>query len=245
MQEKSILKRFAILDWLVVIILLVLGVFAKRARFPSDFIPYLNTDIDEPTKTTTVSKIVLYPTIVVGGIIVLISFGIFKRELLSQILASYSFSIVFTLLVVSLLQRMIGRPRPDTKSYCGATFLECSFNLNEKQLNEQFKSFPSLESALSMASGIFISFFIIESWKKFSVFQALISLLPVFLAIFYGACEIWDRNSHIDDVVTGYFIGGIISIFTFKSLLKSIRGSDEYSEDQQHLSDSVLLRFAH
>ncbi|KAH0794260.1 Ser/Thr protein phosphatase [Histomonas meleagridis] len=200
----------------------------------------------EDLKSVTVPVAVLYITIFFGGIILLISFGIIcstKITILMQTLASYCFSVVFTFLVVVLIQNMIGRPRPDTKSYCGGngSFKDCTESLNTKQLTEQYRSFPSLPSAIAMAVGVFLTYFLIEIWSTYSLFQTFISLVPVCLALFVGACEIWDRNCHIEDVITGFVIGSLISFVTVKFFTQQVNERNEMKREESTSSSFRIL----
>ena len=102
---------------------------------------------------------------------------------------------------------------------CGGdgSYLQCSTVLSGASLYDQFFSFPSGHASESMAAAIFIAHLITEIWPSGSMFAAMLKLAPIVWSLFVGASRIWDRAHHVDDVLAGFLLGGIIGFFTFRT----------------------------
>lgn len=224
MKKSSFLFTYCIIEFLVSTVLLCIGIWLKYSSFPSDFVSFINNDIDHPIKTSNVSYPSLILIFIIFGIVMGVLFALNKfNVLIIKVLNAYYFSISFSFLIAAFMQRIIGRPKPDTNAYCGSTFYECSKVLKKKQLNEQFRSFPSLYTTLSMNSGIFLSLLLSELWGCYNMLAVLVKLIPTCYGLFVGISQIWNRTNHIDDVLTGMLIGTIIAFFTANSLVSDIR----------------------
>lgn len=214
-------KKWAILDWIIAAVFLGVGIYIEHVPFSDDFVAYVNSDINNPKRTDTVpySRLCIF-TFGIGALLTLFIWVLHRRDYtISAILSSYFFSISFTVFVSSTLKHLVGRPRPDTMQVCGGdgSYLQCSTVLSGIDLYEQFYSFPSGHAAESMAAAIFITNLITEIWPSGSMFAAMLKLSPIIWALFIGASRIWDRCHHVDDVIAGFLLGGIIGFFSFRT----------------------------
>jgi diacylglycerol diphosphate phosphatase/phosphatidate phosphatase len=216
-----LLKKYAIFDWLAVIIFLVAGILIEMMDFGEDFSNFISSDINNPKRSTTVPyKYLCIYTFGVGAFITLCIWVMTRRDYtISSLLSSYYFSLCFTLFVSSCLKHLVGRPRPDTKSVCGldGSYLSCTGVLSGHELSDQFHSFPSGHAAESMAVGIFMTLLLSDIWVSGSMLSAMFKMAPVVWAIFIGVTRIWDRAHHVDDVIAGLFLGAVVGFFTYKT----------------------------
>lgn len=232
---KQILHFFAIWDWLAVFITLGLGLGIGYFSFPDDYEAFISSDINNPLRTSTVP----YPylcsiTFGVGAIATLALWMMHQPKLNSiRVLASYYFSITFTIFISCGIKRLVGRPRPDTLTLCGGdgSYKSCKQVLSKVSLSDQFQSFPSGHAAESMACAMFISLLLNEIWNFNNMFGALLKFSPICLSLFVGVSRIWDRAHHVEDVVAGFLIGGIIAYYTFSSMIKGIKEENNKKDD--------------
>lgn len=228
---KQIIHIFAIWDWLAVIITLSAGLGIGYFSFADDYEAFINSDINNPLKTSTVP----YPylcsiTFGVGSFITLAIWLIHKPSTTAiRVVASYYFSITFTILISCGIKRLVGRPRPDTLTLCGGdgSYQTCKQVLSKGTLSDQFQSFPSGHAAESMACAMFISLLLNEIWNMNNMFGAMFKFSPICLSLFVGISRIWDRAHHVEDVVAGFLIGGLIAYFSFSSLIKGIKEEED------------------
>lgn len=222
----AFIKKWAIIDWIIAIICTISGNLIERILYKSTFKAFFNTDITSPIRTTTLS----YPnlcaiTFGIGGVVVFIlwSFHSFDHRI-SWVLSHYYFSVGFTILISTLLKRYVGRPRPDTQTLCGGTgsFQDCIKVLSPELLQDQFYSFPSGHAAESMASAFYISLIINELLGNGPAWTVVFKFSPIFASLFIGVSRIVDRAHHVDDVVMGFIIGGVIAIYSYKSFNRMI-----------------------
>ena len=216
-----LLKKLSVFDWIVVLIFLGAGLGVRYTSFDDEFSPYIYSDISNAEHVTTIPyKFLCIYTFAIGGIITLLVWILMRRDYtISSILSSYYFSLCFTLFVCSFLQHMVGRPKPDTATVCGAdgSYLQCEGVLSKSQLREQFQSFPCNNAAESMAVSIFITLLINEIWSTGSMIAAMFKMTPLLWSLFIGCSCIWDRSFHVDDVLAGFFIGAIVGYFSFRT----------------------------
>jgi len=222
MELIPILRKYAIIDWILALCVWIVGISIEYSSFPDNFVPYINSDISNPIKTSTIPYSLLCIFMYgVGTCIVLAIWLVYRRDVsVLKVLASYIFAINFTILLCSVFKRIVGRPRPDTLTLCGGdgSYKQCSTVLSAETLMNQFRSFPSGHAAESMASSVFITLLLSEIWSSGSMFSAMMKMIPVIWSIFVGISRIWDHAHHIDDVVAGYLLGLMVGCFTFKSL---------------------------
>ena len=218
-EIQAFFLKYSIIDWILAIISYILGKTIENSSFDNSFNPFLNTEINYPLKTETISyNILVIFMYILGGFIVLGLWLLFRRDFtISKLLSSYYCSITFTLFVSSVIKKIVGRPRPDTIALCGGdgSYQQCATVLTSQLLADQFKSFPSGHSAESMASAIFISLLLSELWSSGSMFSAIMKIVPIFWSIFIGISRIWDHAHHIDDVLAGYLLGALIGSIVF------------------------------
>lgn len=191
-KTHKVLNKYAIYDWIVVIVILLVGLQISMIPIQSDFTPYVISYIDLPHRTSTISYDNLCILIFgIGGLITIAIWVLYESSLtssLSKCLAAYYFSISLTIFVESSLKQYVGRPRPDTLSSCQiqnntiVSFKQCKQVLSSYSASDQFLSFPSGHAAEAMASCLFISLLLAkyiktkDSQKKFSYEPSTISI---------------------------------------------------------------------
>lgn len=223
----ALLSKFAVVDFIIDVVLIVIAVSIKYTPYHSDFTPFIQSDITNPAATETISYGSLCIVTFGVGSIVIIFFWLlvyFDINVLKAI-ASYVFGIASTMLVCAVVGKIVGRPRPDTATICGTdgSFGTCVGFLSQSQLVNQFTSFPSTEAAEAMAAAIFLCFYIGELIPYYNNITSLLMCSPIFFGIFVFASCIWDRKNHVDDAVAGMVIGsilGFIAFHTFKKVIK-------------------------
>ena len=214
-------KKYSVFDWMMVVIFLAMGLSIEYSSFPPSFVSKVTSDISNPVKTQTVPY--NYLCIFTFGIGALITICVWllkcRDHTISKVLSAYYFSLCFTLFFNSILKHFIGRARPDTQTICGGdgSFEQCSAVLSGRALYDQFHSFPSGHSAESMSVGMFLTLLLSEMCPSSSMFAAAMKLAPTLWSILVGATRITDRCHHIDDVLAGLLVGGLIGFFTFKT----------------------------
>ncbi|EAY05104.1 PAP2 superfamily protein [Trichomonas vaginalis G3] len=223
----NFLSQYAIIDWIVNILLLVPAYILKYTTFGENFTPFITSDIDNPISTNSLTYGILCIVIFgVGSLIVILLWLLIYYDVnVIKATASYIFSIASAMLVCAAIGKIVGRPRPDTIAICGGdgSYLTCTGFLDQKQLASQFSSFPATEAAEAMAAAIFLCLYIGELIPYYNNVTSLLMASPIFFAIFVVAACIWDRRNHIDDAVCAMIIGavmGLISFHTFKKVIK-------------------------
>lgn len=226
------------LEFLVATVILCFGIYYRYgSNFPSDFEPFITTDIDHPLRTSNASYPLLIVVFVVFGLAMMGIVAVNRFDItIIKVATAYYFSIALSFAIAAIAQRLIGRPKPDTKEYCGATYAECAKVLKKGQLREQFRSFPSLFATLAMNSGIFLSLLLSEVWCCFNMMAVLCKLVPVLFGLFIGASQVWNGTNHIDDVLAGMFIGTLIAFFAVKSLIADIKMNTEHTRSANEMS---------
>ena len=218
--------KWGIFDWLIVIIALVAGLLYEYDPFPDDFQEYIISEVSEQLKTSTVSyDLLCIINFGIGGVIVIILWFFHAHDsTTSRALAGYYFSLSFTIFVSTILKKYVARPRPDSIALCGGDggFQACKKVLDPGQLANQFYSFPSGHAAETMATCTYISLMLSDIWIEPSMISAYIKFSPILFAFLIGASRIWDRAHHVDDVVMGFVLGGIIGFFTYKNFYKGL-----------------------
>ena len=255
------IKRFAILDWIAVFISLGIGLFFDKLQLPDDFATSFFSEIDQPTKIITIPyNYLCILTFGIGAFITIIVWVSHQGSInstLSKCLASYYFSICFTIFIECGLKLIVGRPRPDSLSLCGNdgfSYQKCQKVLDPYSLTDQFSSFPSGHAAEAMSVGVFLSLLLHKIFVSF--YQANLSqaqhqpyyiddkstdtfdqhhraffvptlvsfatFLPILFSILIGFSRIWDRAHHVDDVIMGLVLGGIIGYMSFSAFNNAI-----------------------
>lgn len=221
------LKEYQLFDWILIIFINVAGFVSIGIKFNKDFNEYIDIDITEERKMSTIPYIIILIVEYAAVPLLMFLIIVFVSQTISarKTLTAYYFTIGLNLLVTNSLARFIGRPRPDTIAICGGdgSFQRCLNVLSSAELRTQFTSYPSVHTAEAMASLLFLSLFFSDLWPRFNMLILVLRLFPIFLAFLIGATRIWDRNSHVDDVVAGLVISSILCITVYTVYKKGQR----------------------
>ena len=211
----SFFVEYRIFDWIVTLAIIVVGLALKFSSLPSDFEERFTTDIEQERHTDTISYWIIFigEFAIVPFFIFLVSAFMVPHLSKNKLLIAYFFAIGANMALSGGLKRIVGRPRPDTKTICGGdgTFQRCKEVLSGRDLSDQFFSFPSGHTSESTAALFFLSLFLSDVWPENSLLTLILRLLPIALQFFIAATRIWDRKHHVDDVVAGMFYGAVIS----------------------------------
>ena len=228
MNKETLLKihkisyEYSIYDWIVVILVLLIGLKIDFSTFSDDFEPYFNTDINQPKRTTTIPyNYLCIITFGVGAFLVFVVWSSRKFDKsISSVLAAYYFTISFTIFVTCIIKKLVGRPRPDTVAVCGGqgSYHDCIKIVSKSRITDQFFSFPSGHAAEAM----------VEIWKSSSMISMSIKFLPIIFALIVSISRIIDRAHHVDDVVIGLFIGGLIGFITFLTFIQKYHTNEKH-----------------
>lgn len=221
---------YSLYDWAVVALVLLVGLRIDFSMFPDDFEPNFSTDISQPVRTTTIP----YPYLCIvtfgaGALLTVVVWAArrFDRSIL-HLLAAYYFSVSFTILVTCAVKKLIGRPRPDTAAVCGGSgsYSACIGTITRGAAADQFFSFPSGHAAEAMAPAVFITLLLVETWRSSSMISMSIKFMPIAFALMVAVSRITDRAHHVDDVVVGLFIGGVVGLVTFLTFIQRYQAKD-------------------
>lgn len=131
---------------------------------------------------------------------------------------------VTSLTVTEVFKRYVGRARPDIFAVCGhnVQYEECKKTLSASELRDQFKSWPSGHSAMSMTSLYLVASFVQEAVCCRHAYAAFVGVCLIAVAIFVAASRINDFRHHADDVVAGLLIGYIVTSFMWQKCRKEV-----------------------
>jgi phosphatidate phosphatase len=185
--------------------------------------PYHDTD--------TVSAAVLI-VIVLLVPLVLICAAYFASRYLSKWLREFNpFTAVWVFLTIfgltnaatDLLKNYVGRARPNVIARCGqnATLESCRAQIGDAAVDE-FQSWPSGHSSLSMATSLFEALFIQELVRARSLAASAFAGFILFVPLYIGASRIRDFRHHTDDVLAGFFVGTLCTIIVWIQVHKRI-----------------------
>ena len=232
LKIHKILYEYSIYDWIVVILVLLIGLKIDFSTFSDDFEPYFNTDINQPKRTTTIPyNYLCIITFGVGAFLVFVVWSSRKFDKsISSVLAAYYFTISFTIFVTCIIKKLVGRPRPDTVAVCGGqgSYHDCIKIVSKSRITDQFFSFPSGHAAEAMAPSMFMTLLFVEIWKSSSMISMSIKFLPIIFALIVSISRIIDRAHHVDDVVIGLFIGGLIGFITFLTFIQKYHTNEKH-----------------
>lgn len=135
--------------------------------------------------------------------------------------------VLMTVAVTEVFKVYVGRARPDIYSVCGnnVNFEECKKTL-PKEIEDQYKSWPSGHSSIAMSGLSYIALFGIKLMKTTTMWATVIWSGFIMLAIYIGATRIVDFRHHTDDVLAGLFIGFLWSVILWSKLKKRIFTGD-------------------
>lgn len=223
-------NKLSVLDWLMVLIVLVIGFVIEHKEFSDDFEPRYFSDIGNPKRTNTFPGSHLMVAIfVVGGILLSVIWAtVSPGWSILGTLAAYYFAIGLGVLISSAIKKLAGRPRPDTLAQCGGdgSYRKCSEVLEGWALIDQFQSYPSGHSSNSMAAGMFLTMILTTALPSLSMASVALKLLPFLASIFIGVSRILDRAHHVDDVLAGWLIGAVSGYVSFITLMRRAKPHD-------------------
>lgn len=215
------IRKFAVFDWILVVCMMSCAYLVRFSAFPDDFEAMTSADISGRLHTDTVTYLTVALFVYfVGGFTCAMAWSSYKCDhTLSKVLAAYFVCVSLSALTVSVIQRVVGRPLPDTIAACGGdgSFRQCANVLSPRALSAQFKSFPNPDSAEVSAAVTFLVLMLIELWPGKSMFSALATFFPVVFAAFVSGCAILDRRAHGDDVAVGLIIGAISGVISWNT----------------------------
>lgn len=216
-----IFSKYKIADLILVVIVLTGAFLCKFLPINGDQSTYIYSDIDWQIKSNTIPYgILCICTFGIGSFIVILIWASIRFDpSIFSALYSYLLAIALSSLLCGILGKIVVRPKPDTKAYCGGdgSLEACAEVLTPSLLSEQFSSFPSAHAAEATASAVFIMMLIGFIWRSDSMLMSLIKLIPLSFAILVSASRIWDRQNHIDDVAVGVLIGAIMGYICFQT----------------------------
>ena len=218
------ISKFRIIDLLLVILVLTGSLLCRYIPISTSHPQYIFSEVDWQQATDTIPYgILCIATYGVGSLLVFVLWASISFDVsIFGALFSYLFSLVLTSFITSAIARMVARPKPDTLAVCGGdgSIASCASVLTPALLTEQFRSFPSEHASESMASAVFIALFIGEMWQSPSMFVALMKLVPLCFSLFVSISRIWDRQSHVEDIIGGLMIGAIVAYMCFQTFKK-------------------------
>lgn len=222
MDVKKFLRKFRVFDFITVALLLSLGYIIEYLPLKSQTYPWATSFIDQKEKLTVFSYSYLCMfTYGIGTVLVILITSLFQNyNHLPQNIAAYLFSIAFTCFITSIIKKIVQRPMPDTLDVCSVASVEvCSTFLSGHDLIMQFTSFPCRSASESAAAGVFLSLYMIDSWKSDSMYSALFKTIPIIWALIMGSFEIVCRRAYPDDSIAGLLLGSLIAYYTYRNLL--------------------------
>ena len=240
--------HFSIYDFITNIFIILIGYYIRYSSFPDDFIPYYFKEISGSniTPTLTYFEISLINYILGSILIFIIWLFIISDSRVFKLFNSYLFSIGLSILLSSILGKLIGRPKINTEELCGKgqIYQNCKEILTSKGLSEQFSSFPSFYVAESTSVSIFLIFLLFEIWENYSIFSNLIKISPLVYSFYIISIRIWNNQDHFDDILCGLFIGLISAIFSFYNFQKSIKiNFHDRNNGQTESSSFPMVRY--
>ena len=136
----------------------------------------------------------------------------------------YILIVVTSLTVTEIFKRYVGRARPDIYSVCGKNtqYEDCKSKLSSSKLKDQFKSWPSGHSSMSITSMYVVAAFIQEAVNCNHAYVAYLGVFFIAFAFFVASTRINDFRHHADDVVAGLLMGFIVSEFMWKKCKKEV-----------------------
>ncbi|EJD43722.1 PAP2-domain-containing protein [Auricularia subglabra TFB-10046 SS5] len=141
-------------------------------------------------------------------------------------------SLAITGSVTNITKVVVGRPRPDLISRCqpipGVTNAPvfglvgdviCT-QLNEKIMNDGWRSFPSGHSSLSFAGLSYLSFYLAGKLHLFdkigSGLKAWFTIVPLMGAALVAISRTMDYRHHATDVLSGSLLGLTVAYFSYR-----------------------------
>ena len=231
---KQFLIKIRIFDLLGIALILSFFIFFKTIK-TNIFHPLVLTDIDNPIKTDTYKVIVLLFYVVFCGLFSLsLCYLSNKFNSLYPCLLYYSFNLASTLLVTTFIKNCVSRPRPDTLTICGNPYSDsCKKTLSYSTFFDQYQSFPSAHSSVSMSASIFLSLVLNEILPFNSFLYIIIKIFPLFGSIFIALTRVRDFKHHTEDIVFGLFLGGTVGLLSFKMFQREIQSKVEEPQQPQ------------
>ena len=86
-----------------------------------------------------------------------------------------------------------------------------------------------------------MTFLFTEIYSETTLLISFIKIIPMIFAFIVGASRIWDRSSHVDDVVAGFIIGGLVGYFSFKTLLNALKSSPQKNNELSNSASTNMI----
>lgn len=161
----------------------------------------------------------------------------------------FLFGMVTLMIYIDVTKLMTGRLAPNFLNECVLNKSLCISQLNyggdelctetnQLKLKYARTSFPSIYSAMSIFSGMFVAIYIHGALKTRSVriFRPFLTSTFLMLALLCGLWEIGTHRCHWTDAVVGYLAGITMAVYLCYVTLKSFEDLED---------DDKLLRFFH
>ena len=130
----------------------------------------------------------------------------------------------FTSIIVFATKNYVGRYAPNFFKKCGSEYStpdNCTA-INEDDLNDLMRAFPSNHSATCFASVWFLIKLAVYSLTVKDPIICMILYLMLFVPLWVGCSRIRDYRRHPSDVTAGFFIGYLISELFWKPYKRKI-----------------------
>jgi phosphatidate phosphatase len=144
-------------------------------------------------------------------------------------------TVLMVTFVTEWLKSVVGRPRPDIYARCGpnSNYSVCDKVIG-KDSKDEFKSWPSGHSSVSMSGTLFAVLFCQKLIWTRQVWSQILPLLLLLFPFYVGATRIRDFRHHPDDVIAGFFIGFVFTIVIWRRVYKRIFWRERASNDEIH-----------
>lgn len=130
-------------------------------------------------------------------------------------------------IITNIFKNYVGRARPDIYAKCGSDLKSCT----AKELEGEFKSWPSGHTATSISGtvfmGLFLDFFFRKRYLAWNIFTALF----IIFGIYVGASRIVDFRHHTDDVLAGAFVGLLVDLLIWDRSKRNIFPKESENEE--------------
>ncbi|KAL7715618.1 Lipid phosphate phosphatase [Entamoeba marina] len=160
-------------------------------------------------------------------ILIILFVGFVKKDIVgtSNTLLSYLFGECLVGIIITILKRIYGTPRPYYNTYCIENY--------KPSCNH---SFPSGHSAYSFQAQIFLTLYLTMLIKPYKMYKFLVVRLllciPILISCFVGISRVIDNHHSLTDVLVGSIIGSVVSFTTFTTYKNSMITKKEITEEE-------------
>ena len=221
---SSCLARYSIGDWLVTLVLVVLGLWADgwppierdiKPQLHDSAIsyPFTPNDLQQVPSKLLWRLSVFLPLLLVTFLAVRPPRSMPATRLLNELCLGLISSVAMAFLFTCVVKCLVGRLRPDFIARCNPVHGACTGD--PRIVTEGRKSFPSGHSTLvfsglgfaSLAYGARLAD--VDSPRLGTLWKGLVAILPWSLALWVGLSRISDYWHHWSDVLVGSAIGHV------------------------------------